>query len=195
MGRSTRLQAQENRKRILAETEETMRAKGVNGVNILDVMARAGMTRGGFYNHFDSKAALIAEACATAFDRTLEGWEANVSRGASTEGAFERVVAKFLSRRPGEKVCPVIALGYDSAPHHADADLNRAYRNGVEQLFGMFMHVAEEDSSCRLTEEEVLLAFCAMVGANMLSLSTGDPGWATRVKQSLAAAPVTDRHT
>ena len=38
------------------------RERGFDGVGVADLMEKAGLTHGGFYNHFASKEALIAEA-------------------------------------------------------------------------------------------------------------------------------------
>lgn len=43
-------------------TSELFRERGFGGVGVAEVMEHAGLTHGGFYNHFTSKNALIAEA-------------------------------------------------------------------------------------------------------------------------------------
>ena len=49
------------RQKVLAEAAKTMRAEGVQGMGVAAVMAKAGLTHGAFYAHFESKDALIAE--------------------------------------------------------------------------------------------------------------------------------------
>ena len=68
--RVTKEQAAENRRKILAAASRLFRAKGFDGVGVADVMAEAGFTHGGFYNHFASKEALAAEACASEITRS-----------------------------------------------------------------------------------------------------------------------------
>jgi len=57
-------------------------------------MAQSGMTQGGFYRHFQSKDALIAEACMSAFNRSAQTWkEKGRQRGESLDGALQRLIA------------------------------------------------------------------------------------------------------
>src|SRR4051794_12317099 len=54
-------QKQRNRERIVAAAGRGFRARGIDGVGIDEVMKTAGMTHGGFYNHFSSKDDLALE--------------------------------------------------------------------------------------------------------------------------------------
>jgi TetR/AcrR family transcriptional repressor of nem operon len=51
-----------DRQRILTAAERLFREKGVDAVGLTELMKEAGFTQGGFYNHFKSKEALVAEA-------------------------------------------------------------------------------------------------------------------------------------
>jgi TetR/AcrR family transcriptional repressor of nem operon len=186
VGRSNREQADQNRQRIIDQTDATVRGGGVAAVSIAEIMARVGMTQGGFYNHFESKDALISEACASGFARSAHNWKSKaISAKQPVAGALKRLVAYYLGRKPVEQGCPMVALGQDAAPHHASAELNRTYKKGVEQLFATFKEIAKADPSCSLSDEELAVAFAAMVGANMLSRATGEKKWAAGVEQGL----------
>src|SRR5262245_58504172 len=50
------------RARIVAKAAAALRDNGVTGVGVAETMARAGLTHGGFYAHFESKDRLLAEA-------------------------------------------------------------------------------------------------------------------------------------
>ncbi|BEL07485.1 hypothetical protein Q0Z83_056760 [Actinoplanes sichuanensis] len=67
MGRVSQAQAAENRERIVATAARLFREHGIAGVSVADVTAEAGLTHGGFYKHFASKDALVAEAVTRAF--------------------------------------------------------------------------------------------------------------------------------
>lgn len=125
---------QETRRRIVAAAAEAFRQRGIESVGVDEIMARAGLTHGGFYAHFRSKDELVADAMAHAaaevgriFDmpagaEKLEAPEAlrkspapasSAKSGAAEPGIMD--VAKFyLSTqhyaRP-EHGCPVAALG------------------------------------------------------------------------------------
>jgi TetR/AcrR family transcriptional regulator, transcriptional repressor for nem operon len=70
--RVTRKQAETNRQKILDSAIRLFAERGVNGVGIAEVMADAGFTHGGFYNHFGSKDDLVLEVCSTSFARAAQ---------------------------------------------------------------------------------------------------------------------------
>ncbi|WP_429327123.1 TetR/AcrR family transcriptional regulator [Paraburkholderia sp. GAS348] len=186
VGRSNREQAQQNRQRILDETDAIVRCGGAAAAGISEIMARVGMTQGAFYHHFASKDALISEACSAGFTQSVKNWTAKAfPKGRPLSGALKRLVTYYLSKKPVERSCPMVALGQDAAPHHASEALNDAYRDGVDQLFSTFVDIARTDPSCSLSQEQLRNAFVAMVGANMLARATGDKKWSTRLEQSL----------
>lgn len=61
MPRTAQHKAQ-TRRRILDVTVRTFRLRGVHAVRIHQIMHEAGLTHGGFYAHFASREALLAEA-------------------------------------------------------------------------------------------------------------------------------------
>jgi TetR/AcrR family transcriptional repressor of nem operon len=79
------------------------RLRGVDAVGIADLMKDAGLTHGGFYNHFPSKEALAVEVFDTAFANSLGRLAATVrltQRGskATSPGSPRRSLAKQLRR-------------------------------------------------------------------------------------------------
>jgi TetR/AcrR family transcriptional repressor of nem operon len=62
----SREKAAENRRAIVAAASQLFRERGVDAVGLNELMKQAGFTQGGFYNHFESKAALVAEVLASA---------------------------------------------------------------------------------------------------------------------------------
>ena len=64
----TKEQTAENRRRIVQASIESIKARGANSVGLTEIIRTAGFTLGGFYNHFDSKDALVAAAVAAAFE-------------------------------------------------------------------------------------------------------------------------------
>ena len=62
----SREQAAENRRAIVAAATRLFRERGVEAVGLSELMKHAGFTQGGFYNHFESKADLVAEVFASA---------------------------------------------------------------------------------------------------------------------------------
>ena len=66
-----------NKARVLDAAARLLREKGFDGLGVANIMKEAGLTHGGFYNHFGSKEDLAVEALRAAFDTA-------VSRAAGT---------------------------------------------------------------------------------------------------------------
>jgi TetR/AcrR family transcriptional regulator, transcriptional repressor for nem operon len=62
----TKQKAAENREAIVSAADGLFRERGVEAVGLNELMSAAGLTRGGFYNHFASKDALIDTVLGTA---------------------------------------------------------------------------------------------------------------------------------
>src|SRR5213075_2094460 len=60
--RRSREETAATRARIVAVAARMFRARGIDATSIADVMSALGLTIGGFYRHFESKEALVAEA-------------------------------------------------------------------------------------------------------------------------------------
>src|ERR1700756_4643866 len=58
----------QTRARVLEEAAATIRAVGPDGIGVAGLMAKVGLTHGGFYAHFKSKDDLVAQAITRMFD-------------------------------------------------------------------------------------------------------------------------------
>jgi TetR/AcrR family transcriptional repressor of nem operon len=63
----------EKHERILNEAGRLFRERGFSGVSVSEIMKATGLTHGPFYNHFDSKEALMADSVMHAMQTTLNG--------------------------------------------------------------------------------------------------------------------------
>src|SRR5213079_2944944 len=76
----SREQAAQSRERIVETAAQLFRERGFEGIGVADLMKEAGFTHGGFYGHFSSKEALIAEASGRAFTQSLALWDKVAAR-------------------------------------------------------------------------------------------------------------------
>ncbi|XES01268.1 TetR/AcrR family transcriptional regulator [Streptomyces sp. S1D4-11] len=87
---SSKQQAAENREAIIAAADGLFRERGVDAVGLVELMRAVGMTRGGFYNHFASKDALVdavvTKAMADGFGNLDEAITASQARGSDPLG-------------------------------------------------------------------------------------------------------------
>src|SRR5512138_1809783 len=65
--------------RIVDAAARAIRRSGYGGTGVADIMKEAGLTHGGFYAHFDSREAMLAEAA----DRAGAEGVANLERVAA----------------------------------------------------------------------------------------------------------------
>jgi TetR/AcrR family transcriptional regulator, transcriptional repressor for nem operon len=130
--RITKLQKQQNHDRIVAMASQTFREHGFDGVSVADLMEKAGLTHGGFYNHFASKEALIAEASARGFVETSERY-ADVPLGEMIDAYISR--GHRDARGQG---CPAAALSGEAArlPDSARAVFGEGIAGLVTALAG-----------------------------------------------------------
>jgi len=71
--------------RILSAAMGLFRHEGLTGTSVERVMRAAGLTVGGFYAHFASKEALLAEALRNMLRRNRENWLAGLEQLQGTE--------------------------------------------------------------------------------------------------------------
>jgi TetR/AcrR family transcriptional repressor of nem operon len=157
---------------VLKEAAREIRAKGPEGVGVAGVMARAGLTHGGFYAHFASKDALVAEAIGTMFDSARR--RAVQLDGDDPCAALRAYVDFYLSpahRDSREHGCPLPALSGDLA--RAETPVRERFGAGVaglsERLAGVLGRIGWPDAQ---SEATVLLA--QLVGAVALARSVGE---------------------
>src|SRR5260370_14838977 len=84
--------------RIVENAFYGLRQMGAKGLSVVDLMKLAGLTHGGFYNHFKSRAALVAEAIAFAMDQMTARWRRLAQQKANGR-RFETLIADYLSLR------------------------------------------------------------------------------------------------
>jgi len=100
--------------RILEVASRAIRRHGVAGVGVADVMKQAGLTHGGFYAHFESRDAMLAEALARAgrdnSDRLTRSSAAREATGASPLRALVERYLSYSHLTGTENGCLVAAL-------------------------------------------------------------------------------------
>lgn len=105
---------QQSHDRIVDVASRAIRRAGYHGVGVADLMKEAGLTHGGFYAHFASKDALLAEAVERAgrdsHERLNERMAARRAEGAT---ALCALVDTYLGQAHAEGTelgCPIAAL-------------------------------------------------------------------------------------
>jgi TetR/AcrR family transcriptional repressor of nem operon len=105
----------ETRATVVAEAAKAIRAEGPHRVGVAEIMARAGLTHGGFYAHFASKDDLIVAAIESMFDDAVANFERRTA-GKSPADALRAYIDFYLSpghRNARETGCPLASLSAD----------------------------------------------------------------------------------
>ena len=183
----SKAQAAQNRQDILEAAARLYREHGLAGVGVAEVTRGAGLTHGGLYRHFESKDALVREACARAFDWTIGPLEG----GGQGDGLAARVQA-YLSPRhrdnPGEG-CPVAALAADVA--RAGGELSAVFAQGAERNITRFARVIgglkEDEVPSSAQRAEAVATLSAMIGALVLARATAaaDPALSDEILETV----------
>lgn len=106
-----------NHEKILSMAARSFREHGGDSSGIGKVMKEAGLTKGGFYRHFESKDDLFVKAVARAFDEMGRDM-LKVAKSAPDDQALRAIIEHYLSARhansPGMG-CVISALGPEVA--------------------------------------------------------------------------------
>lgn len=184
--RVSREQAAQNRERVVEVAARMFREHGFEGIGVADLMKEAGLTHGGFYGQFGSKEALMAEACARAFEISAARWQAVAERSSDTPAAA--LVDWYLTRthrdHPGEG-CVVAALGAEAARH--GPEVRRSLTQGVRRLVDLLAGWLPGRSRAA-REEKALATFAAMVGALVIARAVEDPQLSQGILNAVAAS-------
>jgi len=184
--RVSREQFTENRQRILEVAARLFREKGFEGVGVDGIMEEVGLTHGGFYGHFASKADLAEQACAVAVGRSAEKWEALADGPPAT--ALAEITRSYLSKRhrddPGAG-CVIAALGGEVA--RRSDPVRTTVTSGVRAQIGILEGVVGGRSKGE-RREKAIAALSGMVGGMVLARLVDDPVLSNEILSGAAAA-------
>jgi len=157
--------------RIVEVAARTLRRDGYAGIGVADVMKQAGLTHGGFYAHFESRDALIAEAIARAGRDSAatiaQRVETSRARG---DSALRAVIEGYLSEahlNDTESGCVVAALSSEM-PRQSPELLAPAVER-VRKLIAMVQRALPEGG----TKEQAMVIAGTMVGTLQLARTLG----------------------
>jgi AcrR family transcriptional regulator len=186
------------RETILAAASQMFREHGFDGVSIEDIMAKAGLTRGGFYAHFASKADLFANVLdqEPAFTRMLrerqapETADARTTKAAAKDAALD-VLATYLDPDNIAYVtstCPMVSLAHDVEKGGAPA--RQALTNVTTQLASLLkrgMSEADDPARTDQCDSRALAVLALCVGGVTVARTAADPVLAQKMLQACEA--------
>src|SRR5437762_5773046 len=84
---------EKTRERILRAAARAIRKHGYDGLGVADVMKEAGLTHGGFYAHFASRDALLAQAAEQAGAESTENLSRAIDRKSTRLNSSHRCIS------------------------------------------------------------------------------------------------------
>jgi len=187
----------QTRQRIVEQARVLFNRNGFAEVTIDEIMAGAGLTRGGFYNHFRNKEELYAEAVASFLNGRGKTWrdDAGVDPENGGPETVRAMINSYLSAAHMHDIdgqCPMIALPSDVA--RATPEARRSYEGLLRAMIWLFEHNLPETRDDRRSTACVLAALS--IGGMVLSRTLEDVVLADEVREaarSFALAAVDHR--
>ncbi len=174
----------QTRERIVRTASRAFRAGGVERTGIADLMQQAGLTHGGFYAHFPSKDALVAEACAAGLEESSETLLAVAAKAPPGE-ELRAIIVNYLSPRHRDAPatgCVVAALAAELS--HEPVAVRARFTAALDTYFARLeRYLPGIDEHARRDHLRVL--FSGMAGALALARAVTDQQESDRI---LAAA-------
>jgi len=160
--------------RIVEAAARAIRRSGYGGAGVADIMKDAGLTHGGFYAHFASREAMLAEAADQAGADGLAA-VARVAAAAPPQQALQALLRAYLSKEHVEGVetgCAVAALGSEM-PRQAP-EVRRAATRRIKEMIDLVARQSP-DWGRPGAHERALATVATMVGALVLARAVDDP--------------------
>jgi AcrR family transcriptional regulator len=174
-----------SRERIVEAARILFNLHGFEKVSIDMIMAKAGMTRGGFYKHFKSKEALYAEAVRSFLMGRGAVWreEAGIDPTNLDPEMAQHMLDSYLSNNHLDDIegqCPMIALPSDVA--RENEEVQNAYQDLLTSMVWLFESTREVEN--RNSRKTALAMACLCVGGMVLARSIPDPEFANELRQA-----------
>ena len=160
--------------RIVDAASRAIRRSGYHGTGVADIMKAAGLTHGGFYAHFPSREAMLAEAADRAGSESVEAM-ARIAAAAPPQQALQAMVQAYLSKEHVKSVetgCATAALGSEM-PRQAP-EVRRAATRRIKEMIDLVSRQLP-DWGKPGAHEHALATVATMVGALVLARAVDDP--------------------
>lgn len=177
---------EKTRTRIVEVARTLFNIHGFNGVTIDMVMAKAGLTRGGFYNHFSTKEDLFCAAVSSFLMGRGARWrhEAGINAmNPDSEAALQMIQSYLSDAHLGavQDQCPMIALPSDVA--RASPEVRAAFQQLLTAMVGLLQRslLQQEDPQAR-QKAMAMAALC--VGGMVLARTLPECELATEIRSA-----------
>ena len=164
------------RRRVVVAASEQLRGQGLAATGVRAMMQASGLTHGGFYGHFPSRAGLVAEAVAEALATTLAALRAAADAVDRPDRAAAIIDAYLGERHLAHmaKGCAAAALAPEIA--RDDVAVRAAFTAGVDAIVALLAEALPEADAARAGA-----VFALMMGVLQLARTSIDAEVAARM--------------
>lgn len=180
-------QARETKRRLYEAAIALIQAKGFGNINIKDITDLAGVSKGTFYTHFDSKEDLILYT----FIQSDEFYEAAYEKVKNLDFGYAMVqfitLAYLENEKRGKEILKALAASYPAMDYASIYGDDR----GLVQCLRKLIRSGKEQGAVRedLSEEDILyMCLSALIGIETLwAFSNDDQRLSSRVERQMSA--------
>jgi AcrR family transcriptional regulator len=172
--RTTQNRKEVTHDRIVEVAARAIRRSGYAGTGVADIMKEAGLTHGGFYAHFSSREALLAEAADRAGADAV-GLSADIAAAAAPGQSLKALMHAYLSKEHLEGIengCPVAALG--SEMHRQAPEVRQAATRHIKEMIDLVARQLPDWGSPGAHEQAMFLV-SSMIGTLVMARAVDDP--------------------
>lgn len=158
--------------RIVETAARAIRRSGYDGTGVADIMKEAGLTHGGFYAHFASRDAMLAEAADRAGAETIAIAE-RIFAEVPDDQALQALMNTYLSNEHMANIengCALAALGSEM-PRQAP-EVRKASTCRIKEMIGLIKSKLADQPNAY---EKAMVIVSTMVGTLLLSRAVEDP--------------------
>ena len=169
--------------RIVDVAARSIRRTGYDGTGVADIMQEAGLTHGGFYAHFPSREAMLAEAADRAGAETVARME-RIAGGVPPRQGLKAMIRAYLSDghlSDLENGCAVAALG--SEMPRQSPKVRRAATRRIKEMIDLVARHSP-DWGKPGAHEQALITVVTMVGTVLLARAVDDPKLADDLREA-----------
>lgn len=169
--------------RIVRTASRAIRRKGYDGISVADIMKEAGLTHGGFYAHFPSRTAMLAEAADCAGEDGIKQLS-KAANAVPAQKALHALIDEYLTEEhvaTPERGCPIVALGSEM-PRQAP-EVRHAATRRIKELIGLIERQMPGWGKAETHDKAIAVLGC-MVGSLLLARAVDDPALSDSVREA-----------
>ncbi|MGQ0799634.1 MAG: TetR/AcrR family transcriptional regulator [Pseudomarimonas sp.] len=173
MKRTTSRSKEATHERIVDAAARAIRRSGYSGTGVAEIMKDAGLTHGGFYAHFASREAMLAEAADRAGGESVAMMQ-RIAASLPPQQALFAMLQAYLSKQHLEQIengCATAALGSEM-PRQAP-EVRRAATRRIKEMIDLVSRQSP-DWGQPGAHEHALVTVATLVGTLVLARAVDD---------------------